>query len=104
MNKFIARLLPERLRPVKNLDPDQRTKLLAGVSEQDPCLRAITDRLAETLEGEFMVVIDPTRSDLDKLRACEGLRVAYWNLRFLEDERTAARAWVEQQQKLQQKP
>ena len=89
----ISRLLPARLRPVPVLETGERTKLFASVNDHDPCLRAVTDRLAETLEGEFLIAIDPTRSDTDKLRACEGMRVAYYNLRFIEDERDAAKAW-----------
>lgn len=90
---FLSRLLPRRLQKVPALEQEERLRLFSTVGDHDPCLRAVTDRLAETLEGEFLVAIDPNRSDVDKLRACEGMRVSYYSLRFIEDERESAKAW-----------
>jgi len=96
-NPLLKRLKPERIREVPVLKDEERLRLFASVQDHDPCLKAVLDRLEETLEGEFMVAIDPRRSDNEKLRACEGLRVAYYDLQFIESARQEARAWLERQ-------
>lgn len=82
------------------MENEERLKLFAAVSDGDPCLRVINERLQETLQSEFMVAINPQRTDAERLRACEGCRISYWNLHFIEDEREKAKAWkTEQEQK-----
>lgn len=95
LSKFLYGLLPESLRPRPILEKEMRMRMFATVGDHDPCLLAVVDRLQETMESDFNVAIDPTRTDLDRLRACEGLRVSYWNLHFIEKERTEAKAWKE---------
>lgn len=97
MTIALERLLPARLRKTKPIEPDDRMRLFAQVSDGDPCLRGVIDRLQQTLETEFAVAIDPTRSDTEKLRACEGMRISYYNLTFIEQERDKAKEWLRQQ-------
>lgn len=95
---WLSRLLPPALRKREVLPPDKRRELWATVSEHDNCLRAVLDRLQETLEGEFHIAIDPTRTDVEKLRALEGLRVCYYQLRMIDEERAAALEWKRENQ------
>ena len=87
---FLSRLVPPLLRTREVLDDTERLRLLANCEANNPVLRAILDRLQETLEYEFHVVIDPQRSNEERLRACEGLRVSYYNLKQIEDDRLRA--------------
>lgn len=98
--QWLSRLLPPRLRTREVLDAEQhqRRALLANVQDNDPCLRAVLDRLQETMESEFLMVIDTTRSAEERLRACEGLRVCFYQLKFIEEERAAAIEWKNEQQ------
>lgn len=93
MKSFLARLLPERLRVREVLPDTKRMELLATVGDHDPCLRVVLDLQQETLEHEFYAAIDLTRSDVERLRACEGMRVAFYNLKKLEEQRAAAIEW-----------
>lgn len=74
--------------------PEKRLELFSTVTENDNCLRAVLDRLEETLEVEFHTAIDPQRSDAERMRALEGLRISYHNLRMIEQERLEAKEWV----------
>lgn len=99
LREIISRLMPARLRVRPELTPGKRTELWSTVADQDNCLRATVDQLQETLEGEFLVAIDPQRSDTERLRALEGLRIAYWMLKRIEDERDQAKAWRTEQER-----
>lgn len=90
---FLARLLPARLRRRPVLAPEKRRELWASVGEHDPCLRAVLDTLQEGFEQEFLVMIDPGRTDGEVLRAAQGLRRAWHTLQQLEDERAEALEW-----------
>jgi hypothetical protein len=96
MNPFLEKLIPKRLRTRAELKENERLLLFSQIQDADPALRAILDRLQETLEAEFYVAIDPGRTDVEKLRSCEGMRVAFFNLKFIEDERDKARDWVKE--------
>lgn len=98
MNTFLETLLPTCLRKTPPLEATERMKLLSTVPDTDNCLRAVEDLLKEHLIQEFMVAIDPQRDDLQKLRACEGMRVHYYALQELESERERAKEWVKQNQ------
>ena len=101
MNKFLSRLFPERLQPVQALPNEERLKLFATVGDHDNCLRAVTDGLMESLAVEFLRAIQDTATDVEKLRAIEGMRAAYYMLQGIEKERDQAKAWrkkMEQQQ------
>lgn len=91
--RFLSRVLPERLRSREVLTDSKRMELLGSVGDHDPCLRAVLDLQQETLEHEFYQAINPQQSDLVRLRACEGMRVAFYNLKRLEDERAKAAEW-----------
>ncbi len=93
MLKFLSRLLPERLAPVPALPNEERLKLFSTVGDHDPCLRAVTDGLMESLAVEFQRAILESATDVEKLRAVEGMRAAYYMLRGIENEREAAKAW-----------
>jgi hypothetical protein len=90
MKRFLESLIPERLRKVKPLLPEQRLKLLSTVADTDNCLRAVEDLLQSHLEQEFFAAIDPRASDAQIVRACQGLRVHYYALQALEEERARA--------------
>lgn len=93
---FLSRLLPKRLQRRAPLANEERLKLLAGVADHDPCLRAVQDLGQELLESEFHRVIDAELPDEQRLRACDGLRMAYYQLRHLEDQHAAAKRWREE--------
>jgi hypothetical protein len=100
VREILSRLVPEKFRRRPVIAPEERLKLFATVSDNDNCLRAVTDQMQELLEGEFMTAINPERTDAQRLRACDGMRVAFWSLHNLEAERQAAnrqRAEREQQ-------
>lgn len=96
MNRFIERLFPSRQRKAAPLENVERLKMLAGVTDVNPVWRASLDVIQERLEIEFNVVLDTARSDAEKLRACEGLRVTWMLLTTLEQERERAEEWRKQ--------
>ena len=96
---WLSRFIPKRQRPREVLVDDQRLRLLAGVAENDNCLRAVLDLAQEKMECEFHQVIDPQLPAEQRSRACDGLRVAYHFLTSLEAELAAAKAWREEQER-----
>jgi hypothetical protein len=94
--RFLSRVLPARLQQRPELPDPKRRELLATVGDHDPCLRVVLDLQQETLAHEFYAAIDLTRTDGERLRACEGMRVAFYNLKRLEEERAAAIEWRRQ--------
>lgn len=89
--KFLQRLLPERWRTRHVPSAEERARMLATVGDNDAGFAACMDIMQETLEREFYAAIDFNRSDVERLRACEGMRVSFYNLQRLEAEREAAR-------------
>lgn len=96
MNKFLSRLVPERMRKPAVLTDEERLKLLSTVGEHDPCLKAITDGLMKELESEFMQAIR-AETDLEALRALQRLRAVYAMLHNIEAERIEAKEWLKRQ-------
>jgi hypothetical protein len=90
--KFLQRLLPERWRTKLVPTSEARAKMLATVADNDPGFAACQDIQQETLEREFYAAIDFNRTDGERLRACEGMRVAFYTMHRLEGERAAARS------------
>jgi len=88
---FLDRFKPKKLRRREPLDGGQRAQWLGNVSEHDPAWRAALDIQEELLEAEFQRVIDPTAPREQVEAARHGLRLAYWTLVRLEDERQRAR-------------
>lgn len=103
MRKFLERLFPSLQRKEAGIPNEERRKMLVGVTDVNPAWRASLDVIQERLEIEFNVVLDTTRSDTEKLRACEGLRVTWMLLVTLEQERAAAEEWRKQMQEQQSK-
>jgi hypothetical protein len=93
VRNFLERLFPARQRKSETFDNVERLKKLVGVTDVNPVWQASLDVIQERLEIEFNVVLDTTRSDTEKLRACEGLRVTWMLLTTLEQEREHADEW-----------
>lgn len=93
VRRFLARLLPARERTVPTLTNEERMRLLSQVADNDAGMRAVNDILTERLEIEFNAAIDLGRTDVEKLRACEGLRTTWMLLQTLEQERGNAAEW-----------
>lgn len=93
MRNFLERLFPARQRKAETFDNVERLKKLVGVTDVNPVWAASLDVIQERLEIEFNVVLDTSRSDTEKLRACEGLRVTWMLLTTLEQERERAEEW-----------
>lgn len=89
--KLLQRLIPARWRKREVPTSERRVEMLKGVADNDPGFAACMDIQQETLEREFYAAIDFNRSDAERLRACDGMRVAFYNLHRLEEERAQAR-------------
>ena len=98
---FLSRLLPARLQRRTPMVNEDRLRLLAGVTDTDACLKVVLDIVQELLESEFHAAIDPERPAEQRLRACDGMRIAYFNLHRIEAERASAKAWREEQDRRQ---
>ena len=91
--KFLAHLLPASRRPEEVLTPEKRLQLFSTVTEHDNCLNAVLSQMQETLATEFHVAISTAHNPEQRLRACEGMRLAYHAMQNIEKERAEAHAW-----------
>lgn len=89
--RFLQRLIPERWRTRHVPSSDERVQMLKTVADNDPGFMACMDIQQETLEVEFYAATDPRKSDQERLRACDAMRVALYNMHRLEEERAQAR-------------
>lgn len=101
MKQFLARLFPARLQVAPTPTHEERRQWLANVGENDPMLKAALDILQETLEREFYAATSFNAPDVERLRACDGMRVAFLALRQIEGERAAAKKWRAEQEQPQ---
>jgi hypothetical protein len=95
---LLERLFPARLQATPPPTNEERRKWLANVGDNDPCLKAHLDILQETLEREFYAATSFNSPDVERLRACDGMRVAFLALRQMESERAQAKAWRAEQE------